>query len=71
MPPSEPLFPVGGSVRFRDDVQPGDYLFFDSTSEPGVLLICRLHQWEVRYHEGQMYRCHQEEPGRITLRLVR
>jgi hypothetical protein len=68
----EPSFPVGSRVRFEDDLDFGDFVYLDRHTEPGVVLIRRLHEWQARAHEGQVYRFAEgREPKRGSLRPVR
>ena len=68
----EPIFPIGSRVRFSDDVELGDFVYFDHVTQAGLILIRRLAQWEAKSHEGQVYRIDQgADPQRLTIRPVR
>jgi hypothetical protein len=56
----DPMFPVGSRIRFEDNVAAGDFVYFDGSAEPDLVLVKRLHEWEARNHDGPIYRL---EPG--------
>jgi hypothetical protein len=68
----EPLLPVGTRIRFEDDVEIGDFVYFDANVEPGLVLVRRLPVWEARAKSGQVFRLDAGDgPTNIKLRRVR
>jgi hypothetical protein len=68
----DPVFPVGSRIRFEDDVAVGDCVYFDIDTEPGIVLVRRLPEWEARSHDGTVYRLEAGDgPTNIKIRRVR
>ena len=65
-------FEPGQRVRFEDEVNVGDFIYFDTRSEPGVVLVRRLTDSEVRSCGNQVYRLDAgDNPTHVRLRPVR
>jgi hypothetical protein len=72
MSTSDPIFLVGTRIRFEDDVDVGDFVYFDASVEPGLVLVRRLREWEAPNHSGQVFRLDPGDgPTNIRLRPVR